>query len=537
MKLHYDGPVVLAVLDGVGLSNNTKGNAVKLAHTEFLDYAATNYKATALLASGTAVGILPDDMGNSEVGHNALGSGQIIKQGISRINEAFESGKIWKSSAWKDIVSRLKDNDSTLHFAGIFSDGNVHSSIYHLEQMINRAYRDGVRKIRVHLVLDGRDVPPQSALKYIAEFEGFLSAFPNHPDYKIASGGGRMVFVADRYENDWNVVKAGWDAIVNGSAKYGFLSATDAVNTFRKKDSAIQDQYIPPFVIVEDGQPVGRVHDGDCFIYYDFRADRAVEIAEAFTSSKFSHFERSHYDKNNKLKQGKPDVYFAGLTEYNSDKHIPEHRLVEPIEISEPLNELLGRHEISQLAVSETVKFGHITYYFNGNSYEKVPGEKHIEIPSDTVPFNTRPWMKSAETADAVIENLKKYRFVRINFPGGDMVGHFAELEPTITAIEAIDIALKRIAKEVDKLGGALVITADHGNAEELIDKKGNSKTAHSTNPVPFIIYDNTKNAERYMFDNIKDAGISNVAPTIANMLGLDKLPKSWRASLIRPTK
>ncbi len=536
MKLKYNGPVVLAVLDGVGLRREVAGNAVKQAHTEFLNYAVANYKTTALAASGEAVGILPGSMGNSEVGHNAIGSGQIIKQGISSINEAFATGEIWNSKVWQDIIARLKDRDSTLHFSGIFSDGNVHSSIYHLERLIEQAHNEGIKHIRIHLVLDGRDTPPQSALQYVGELEAFLNAFPDHPDYRIASGGGRMVFVADRYESDWNVVKAGWDAIVNGVAPHQFASATAAINTFREKDSGIQDQYIPPFVIFENGQPIGLVKDGDCFIYYDFRADRAIEIAQAFTYEDFPYFDRVYYDDDGNKIIGKPDVYFAGLTEYNSDTHVPEHRLVEPIQIHDTLNNLLGEHDISQLAVSETVKFGHITYYFNGNSYEKANGEEHIEIPSDTMPFDTRPWMKSAETTDAVIKNLSDYKFVRINYPGGDMVGHFAELEPTITAIESIDIQLARIAKEVDRLGGVLVITADHGNAEELMDNEGKSKTAHTTNPVPFIIYDNTENRDKYELQNIDGAGLSNIAPTIAILLGLEPadLPKSWRASLIK---
>lgn len=536
MKLTYKGPVVLAVLDGVGLSSKTDGNAVKQAHTEFLDLAAEKYKATALAASGNAVGIIDGSMGNSEVGHNALGSGQIVKQGILRINEEIESGKIWNSAAWKDIISRVREFNSTLHFAGIFSDGNVHSSIYHLERMIDQAYHEGVEKIRIHLVLDGRDVPPQSAEKYIADLEAFLAAFNGRPDYRIASGGGRMVFVADRYENDWGVVKSGWNAIVNGEAEYYFPSALDAIKFFRAQDSSIQDQYIPPFVITEDEKPVGPVNDGDCFIYYDFRADRAIEIAQAFTYNDFPYFDRTYHDRTGAEKHGKPDVYFAGLTEYNSDTHVPEHRLVEPIHIENSLNQVLSKHDISQLAVSETVKFGHITYYFNGNSYEKAKGEDYIEIPSDTVPFDARPWMKSAETADIVIDNLDKYRFIRMNFPGGDMVGHFAELEPTITAIEAIDIALSRIAKKVDELGGVLVITADHGNAEELLDKDGNSKTAHTTNPVPFIIYDNTDNKNLYKFAKIKNPGLSNVAPTLANMLGIESLPAEWHDSLIKAT-
>lgn len=534
MKLNYNGPVVLAVLDGVGLRREIAGNAVKQAHTEFLNYAVGNYKTTALAASGEAVGILKDSMGNSEVGHNALGSGQIVKQGISSINEAMTSGSMWETPTWKDIIARLKERDSTLHFSGIFSDGNVHSSIYHLERMIEQAHKEGVKHIRIHLVLDGRDTPPQSSLQYVAELEAFIAALPDHPDYRIASGGGRMVFVADRYESDWNVVKAGWDAIVNGMAPHQFASATAAINTFREKDPNIQDQYIPPFVIFENGQPVGLVKDGDCFIYYDFRADRAIEIAQAFTYEDFPFFERVYYDNDGNKIIGKPDVYFAGLTEYNADTHVPEHRLVEPISISDTLNEFLGRNHISQLAVSETVKFGHITYYFNGNSYEKANGEEHIEIPSDTMPFDTRPWMKSAEITDAVIDNIDKYKFIRINFPGGDMVGHFAELEPTITAIESIDIQLARIAKEVDRLGGVLVITADHGNAEELMDQEGKSKTAHTTNPVPFIIYDNTENRDLYELQSLSDAGLSNVAPTIATLLGLDNFPETWRSSLIK---
>lgn len=535
MKLDYNGPVVLAILDGVGLKRDLMGNAVKQAHTEFLNYAVGNYKTTSLKASGEAVGILPNDMGNSEVGHNAIGSGQIVKQGVAQINEAINSGEIWKSEAWQEIIKQTKERNSTLHFAGIFSDGNVHSSIYHLERMIDQAHSEGISRIRIHIVLDGRDTPPQSALQYVAELEAFVASFPDHPDYRIASGGGRMVFVADRYESDWDIVKAGWDAIVCGEAYHRFASATSAINTFREKDPSLQDQYIPPFVIVENGKPVGRVEDGDTFIYYDFRADRAVEFAMAMTYNDFPYFDRTYYGKDGTLYHNKPDIYFAGLTEYNSDTHVPEHRLVEPITIGNTLNSFLGSRGIHQLAVSETVKFGHITYYFNGNSYQKAIGEDHIEIPSDTQPFDTRPWMKSAEITDAVIENMGKYDFIRLNFPGGDMVGHFAELEPTITAIEAIDIQLARIAKEVDRLGGVLLITGDHGNAEELTDSEGHAKTAHTTNPVPFVIYDNTDNRDKYELSKIEDAGLSNIAPTITTFLGLSDYPESWRQPLISP--
>ncbi|MBQ6355011.1 2,3-bisphosphoglycerate-independent phosphoglycerate mutase [Candidatus Saccharibacteria bacterium] len=527
MSLKYEGPVVLAVLDGVGLRNELAGNAVKQAHTEFLNMVVNNYPTLALSASGTAVGVLPDDMGNSEVGHNAIGSGQIVKQGVAQIQEAFDTGAIYESKAWKEAISHATKKGATLHFAGILSNGNVHSSIYHLEKMIDKAHSEGVKKIRIHAVLDGRDTPPQSADQYVSAIEALVNQYPDHPDYRFASGGGRMIFVADRYENDWGVVKAGWDAIVHAEAPYQFSSALEAISTFRAGDPNIQDQYIPPFVICENGKPVGKVKNGDAFIYFDFRADRAIEIAQAFTYNDFPYFDRGD----------RPDVYFVGMTEYNSDTHVPEHRLVEPIKISNTLSEVLSHKGLKQLAVAETVKFGHITYYFNGNSYEKFPGEEQVEIPSDTVPFDTRPWMKSAETADVVIRDMKNYDFVRLNFAGGDMVGHFAELEPTITALEAIDIQLARIAREVDALGGILLVTADHGNAEELVDAEGNPKTAHTTNLVPLIFYDNTKNREKYnVIEKLADSGypgLSNIAPTVANLLGIDELPESWNQSLI----
>ena len=525
MSLKYEGPVVLAVLDGVGLRHELAGNAVKQAHTEFLNMVVNNYPTLALQASGTAVGVLPDDMGNSEVGHNAIGSGQIVKQGVAQIQEAFDTGAIYETEAFKEAMKRAKEG-ATLHFGGILSNGNVHSSIYHLEKMIDKAHAEGVQKIRIHAVLDGRDTPPQSADQYVSAIEALFNQYADHPDYRFASGGGRMIFVADRYENDWDVVKAGWDAIVHGDAPYQFSSIMEAIATFRTGDPNIQDQYIPPFVICENGKPVGKVKDGDVFIYFDFRADRAIEIAQAFTYDDFPYFDRGK----------RPDVYFVGMTEYNADTHVPEHRLVEPVQISDVLSEVLSAHDLKQLAVAETVKFGHITYYFNGNSYEKFPGEEQVEIPSDTVPFDTRPWMKSAETADVVIRDMKDYDFVRLNFAGGDMVGHFAELEPTITALEAIDIQLARIAREVDALGGILLVTADHGNAEELVDDEGTPKTAHTTNLVPLIFYDNTANRGQYAIASKTMAGVpglSNIAPTIANLLGVTDLPESWSESLI----
>ena len=530
-KLQFDGPVVLAVLDGVGLAPDSVGNAVSRARTPFLGEATRKYLHVALSASGEAVGLLPDQMGNSEVGHNTMGSGRIIKQGIAHIEEAFASGVVFESEGWKGAITRvLKEkanskNKPTLHFAGIFSDGGVHSHISHLEQMIDRAYDEGVRRMRVHAVFDGRDVPPMSEPKYIERFEQFIERFPD-ADIQIASGGGRMVCVSDRYENDWNVVARGWDMMVNGEADYYFHTATEAIKTLRRINPSVQDQDLPAFVIVDKNEkPVGKITKGDSLIYFDFRADRAIEIAQAFTYYDFPYFNRGSYNPD--------DVYFVGMTEYNSDTHVPDHRLVEPVNVTKTLSEFLGSKDVSQFAISETVKFGHITYYFNGNSYNKVKGEEFQEIESYTEPFETRPWMRSAEITDAVIDNLSNYKFIRINYPGGDMVGHTANLEATIVAMEAIDLSLMRIMEKVTEMGGCLVIVADHGNAEELLDEYGEPKTSHTTNKVPCIICDETKNRNKYDLALLQNPGLSNLAATLAVLLGFNDYPKDWDDSLI----
>ncbi len=544
-KLSYDGPIVLAILDGVGLAPDGPGNAVSRARTPFLGMAAREYPHVALEASGEAVGLIPSQMGNSEVGHNTMGAGRMVKQGIARINEAFSSGEVFESDAWKGAMLRVLgegkggfpiDNNSiswyngeinqrTLHFAGIFSDGGVHSDIKHLMQMVAQAYSEGVRRMRIHAVFDGRDVPPQSEPKYIREFEAFATQFAG-ADIKIASGGGRMTTVSDRYENDWQMVARGWDMMVNGEANYYFKTAEEAINILRRIDPGVQDQNLPAFVIVDDDEkPVGKIEKGDALIYFDFRADRAIEIAMAFTYWDFPYFNRGNYTPD--------DVYFVGMTEYNSDTHVPEHRLVQPVVFSETLNRFLGERGISELAVSETVKFGHVTYYFNGNSYEKAAGEEHLQIDSYAGPFEVRPWMRTAEITDTVIENLDKYKFVRLNYPGGDMVGHTADMEATVIAIEAIDLSLARIAQKVDELGGCLIIVADHGNAEELLDANGNKKTSHTTNRVPCIIYDNTVNKGKYQMALMARPGLANIAATVAVLLGQNDYPEGWNRPLI----
>lgn len=529
-RLQYDGPVVLAILDGVGLMADHAGNAVSRARTPFLGQATRNHLHVTLDASGEAVGLTLGQMGNSEVGHNTIGSGQVIKHGLALIDEAFETGEIFKTEAWEGAISRGL-SDGTLHFAGIFSDGGVHSHLKHLEQMVVQAYKEGVRRMRVHAIFDGRDVSPTAEPRYIRRFEEFAKQFPD-ADIRIASGGGRMVCVADRYESDWKIVERGFRMMVFGEADFYFRSAEEAIETLRRIDPKVQDQNLPPFIIVDEyDQPVGRVTRGDALVYFDFRADRAIEIAEAFTYYDFPHFSRRGYSPD--------DVYFVGMTEYNSDTHVPEHQLVPPVTISKPLNQFLGEREISQFACSETVKFGHITYYFNGNSYEKATGEEFLEIASYTEPFEERPWMRCAEITDAVIREMPNYKFLRLNFPGGDMVGHTADFNATVLAIEAIDLSLARLAKKVDELGGVLIIAADHGNAEEVLTPDGEKKTSHTTNRIPCIIYDSTKNRELYELAGsgakfLKGLGLSNLAATIALLLGQNDYPEEWAGPIIR---
>ena len=532
------GPVLTIVMDGVGIAPESVGNAVTAAYTPTLDMLMAKYPWVKLKAHGTAVG-LPgdDDMGNSEVGHNALGSGQVFAQGAKLVSQSIENGKMFASDTWKSIISNVKENNGTLHFLGLFSDGNVHSHIDHLKAMMVRAKEEKVNRVRVHILIDGRDVGETSALEYIEPFEEFMASLRSDDfDVMIASGGGRMVITMDRYEANWKMVEDGWKTHVLGEGRQ-FASAKEAVETYRAELKVI-DQDLPPFVIAKDGCPVGTVNDGDSVIFYNFRGDRSIEISKAFDDVNFDKFDRVRY----------PKVVYAGMLEYDGDLHIPSNYLVNPPEITNTMGEYLSGTGVSQLAISETQKYGHVTYFWNGNKSGKFDDklETYIEVPSDVVPFEQRPWMKCAEITDKLIECLKsgKYQCLRVNFPNGDMVGHTGNLLATRCSMEALDLQLKRLLDVVDSLGGVAIITADHGNADEMyeVDKKGapkqgkdgsyKAKTSHTLNPVPCIIYDNFY-ADKYEVkaDN-GEFGLSNVAATVVNMLGYEA-PSMWDESII----
>jgi len=520
-------PVVLVVMDGIGISDEEKGNAVKAANTPTLDMLMNHSPYTLIKAHGTAVGLPSDeDMGNSEVGHNALGSGQIFSQGAKLVNESIENGKMYNSDTWRKIAGNCIANGSALHFIGLLSDGNVHSNIAHLKSMIIRAKEDKIKKVRIHALLDGRDVLATSALDYVEQVEKLFKELNNGSfDGRIASGGGRMKITMDRYEANWDMVKLGWDTHVWGKGRQ-FGSASEAICTYREELPGVIDQDLPPFVIAENGIPIGTINDGDSVVLFNFRGDRALEISMAFDYEDFDKFERGRY----------PKVMFCGMLQYDGDLKLPKNFLVSPPDIKNTLSEHLVKYGIKQYAVSETQKYGHVTYFWNGNRTEKFDDELEDfeEIPSDRVSFDERPWMKAAEVTDKLIEALKsgKYEFLRANYPNGDMVGHTGSFNATRIAVEAVDLCLARVIKAVDEAQAIIIITADHGNADEMLEKtKGGTakaKTSHTLNPVPFIIYDKMQRHE------IKEGnfGLANIAATVTTLLGIDH-PDCWEESIV----
>ena len=536
-KITRKGPVVLVIMDGVGFGKYSDGDAVAAAMTKNLDGLYKNYPWTKLKAHGLAVGLPSDaDMGNSEVGHNAMGCGRVFAQGAALVSNSISSGAMFKGATWVKLVENCKKNNSTLHFIGLLSDGNVHSHIDHLKAMVKEAKAEGVKKVRVHALLDGRDVGEVSALDYFDPFAAYLAELSDENfDARIASGGGRMVITMDRYNANWDMVRKGWETHVLGEGRQ-FASAHEAIETLRAETGAI-DQDLPPFVIAENGKPVGTIEDGDSVILFNFRGDRALEITKAFEAEDLKEFDRKR----------KPQVEYAGMMEYDRDLHVPAQYLVSPPSIDRTMAEYLCKTGIRQFSISETQKFGHVTYFFNGNKTGKFDDklEEYVEIPSDIVPFEERPWMKCAEIADRVIAEVEsgKWDLIKLNFPNGDMVGHTGVFEAVVCSMEAMDLQIGRIWDAIRKAGGVMVVTADHGNADDMYehgkdgslklkkDGEPKSKTSHSLNPVPCIICDSAYNGE-YSKELKTGLGISSIPATLMNLLGYDA-PEDYDPSVI----
>jgi len=536
-----EGPVVLVIMDGVGIGKYEEGDMVRKANTPTIDRLSRHAVTTRVKAHGTAVGMPSDsDMGNSEIGHNAMGCGRVFDQGASLVNKSIESRSIFKGDVWKELIENVNSHNSRLHFIGLFSDGNVHSHINHLEALLAEAKKDGVKKAGVHILLDGRDVPPTSALEYVDRLEDFLSSLKKDSDidFAIASGGGRMKITMDRYQANWGMVELGWQIHVKGEGRQ-FESAREAIESLRKENPGIIDQDLPPFVIARDEKPVGPIVENDSVILFNFRGDRAIEMSQAFEDDIFDHFPRGP-----KLK-----VKYAGMMQYDGDALIPKKYLVNPPGIDRTMGEYLVKSGVRQLAISETQKFGHVTYFFNGNRSGKFDEslEDYVEILSDIVPFEERPWMKAAEITDKVVDaiNSNEYRFIRLNYANGDMVGHTGIVEAVEIAVETVDLCLTRLVAAVKKANGILIVTADHGNSDDMYehDKKTGEvaldaetgrpkmRTAHSLNPVPVYIYDPAGTAN-VRLSGQKDPGISNLAATCLMLLGFEP-PEDYTPSIV----
>ena len=536
------GPVVLTIMDGIGIGKDIEGDAVRSAHTPHLDWLKKHVLSSHLKAHGTAVGLPSDsDMGNSEVGHNAMGCGRVCDQGAKLVTLAIESGLMFKAKAWNELIQNCQNYNSALHFIGLLSDGNVHSHIKHLKSMLIQAKKQKIKKARIHILLDGRDVPETSALSYVDDFEDFLKELnaDNKTDFCIASGGGRMQITMDRYEANWSIVQRGWDTHVRGAGKQ-FPSARIAIDALRKANPGVIDQDLPPFVIAAGGKPVGAITDRDSVIFFNFRGDRAIEISRAFEEETFTAFDRVRH----------PAVSYAGMMQYDGDLKIPKRYLVEPPLIEKTLAEYLCKAGMRQMAISETQKFGHVTYFFDGNRSGKFNAEleEYIEVPSDIVPFEQRPWMKAAEITDkvtgAIYEN--RFPFIRLNYPNGDMVGHTGIYQATEIGVEAVDLCIGRLIQAVKAVAGIMIVTADHGNADDMFERdketaqiqissktgKPCQKTSHSLNPVPFFVYAPSQAAKLSLTEH-KNLGIASIAATCLTLLGFVP-PDDYEPSIVK---
>jgi 2,3-bisphosphoglycerate-independent phosphoglycerate mutase len=521
--------VLVVVMDGVGVREERFGNAVRLAWTPAMHWLKRHGLYTTLRAHGTAVGLPSDsDIGNSEVGHNAIGAGRIFDQGAKLVNHALTSGRMFTGHTWQELVQYVQTHAGTLHFLGLLSDGNVHSHEQHLHEMLRRAKQDGVKKVRIHVLFDGRDVGEKSAELYVDRLEDVMAQLRSSDfDIAAASGGGRMRITMDRYEADWDMVERGWRVHVLGEGQQ-FPSLSAALQEFRK-DATLTDQYLPEFVIADThSQPLGPIHDGDGVVLFNFRGDRAIEMSRALCDQDFPHFDRIR----------RPQVYFAGMMEYDGDLKIPQRYLVEPPEIEDTLTEYLIAQKLRQFACSETQKFGHVTYFWNGNrsGYFDRSLEEYLEIPSDKgIGFEQRPWMKAREITAATIERMQADRFDvgRINFANGDMVGHTGDLEASVIAVSTIDLMLRDLIYAADRTNTILLVTADHGNCDEMFDVKPQAgtdwealdvklppKTSHTLSPVPFYLYD-PDGVSHYRLRQGTTFTLANIANTVLHLLGL----------------
>ncbi|XP_022722282.1 2,3-bisphosphoglycerate-independent phosphoglycerate mutase-like [Durio zibethinus] len=538
-KLPKGKTIALVVLDGWGENKPDDFNCIHVAETPTMDSLKQGApeKWRLVRAHGTAVGLpTEDDMGNSEVGHNALGAGRIFAQGAKLVDLALASGKIYEGEGFKYISESFEKG--TLHLIGLLSDGGVHSRLDQLQLLLKGASEHGAKRIRVHILTDGRDVLDGSSVGFVETLENDLAKLrENGVDARIASGGGRMYVTMDRYENDWDVVKRGWDAQVLGEAPHKFTSAVEAVKKLRENAN---DQYLPPFVIVDENKKaVGPIVDGDAVVTVNFRADRMVMLAKALEYQDFDKFDRKRV----------PKIRYAGMLQYDGELKLPSRYLVSPPEIDRTSGEYLVHNGIRTFACSETVKFGHVTFFWNGNRSGcfNAEMEEYVEIPSDVgITFNVQPKMKALEIGEKARDAIlsRKFDQVRVNIPNSDMVGHTGDIQATIVGCKTADEAVKMILDAIEQVGGIYVVTADHGNAEDMVkrnksgqplyDKNGGLQilTSHTCLPVPIAIGGPGLAPGVRFRNDVPDGGLANVAATVMNLHGYIA-PNDYEPTLI----
>jgi len=509
------GFCMLMILDGWGLSNKKEGNAVALARTPFLDKIKSEYPCTSLLCSGEAVGLPEGIMGNSEVGHLNIGAGRVVYQDLLRIDKAIRDKSFFENEALCRVMKEVKEKSGSLHFIGLLSDGGVHSQISHLFALLDMAGEKGLENVYIHAILDGRDTSPDSGVLYIQRLK----------DYTEKTGIGSIASVCGRYyamdrDNRWERVEKAFRLFAFGEG-IKEINPVDAVrNAYRRNET---DEFVKPIAITDrSGNPKGSIRDGDAVVFFNFRSDRAREITHALTDSDFKFFTRESYPRL---------TGYVCMTQYDEKLTLPV--AFPPVHLKEILGEVISGKGLKQLRIAETEKYAHVTYFFNGGEEKPFPFEERCLIPSprDIPTYDMKPEMSARLVTRELISRLKSahYDLVVLNFANMDMVGHTGILAAAINACETIDSCVSEIVEEVRKQGGVLLITADHGNAEKMIDENGHVHTAHTLNPVPLILVDDSRKKVALRSGNLGD-----IAPTILEIMGIEKPIPMTGKSLIK---
>ena len=508
-----DKVTMLMILDGFGDNPNKDGNAIKLAKTPNIDRLMKKYPTTDIFTSGLHVGLPEGQMGNSEVGHTNIGAGRIVYQELTRITKSIEDGDFFTNPEFISAIENCKKNNSKLHILGLVSDGGVHSHIRHLYGLLEMAKRRDFEDVYVHCFLDGRDTPPASAESYIIKLQDKMK---EKGVGKIASISGRF-YAMDR-DKRWQRVQKCYDALVNGEG----IKANSAVKAIEDSyQKEVFDEFVEPTVICNNEEPIAKIEENDSVIFFNFRPDRAREITRAIVDKDFNEFETK-----------KMDVYFVCFTNY--DETMPNvHIAFKKETLHNTFGEVVSKAGLTQLRIAETEKYAHVTFFFNGGEEKQYKGEERILVPSPKVEtYDQKPEMSAYEVTDKVVEALEqdKYDVVILNFANTDMVGHTGSLQAAIKAVEAVDECVGKIVKVIEEKKGNLIITADHGNAEQMIDyKTGEPHTAHTTNPVPIILI--TEDQKIKLKDNGK---LADLAPTMLDLMGIEKPEEMTGESLLK---